>query len=141
MTIQAQVLKLMANLQQELNTSMLLITHDLGIVAEACDSVAVMYAGTIVEYGPVQVVYRNICHPYTVGLFGSLPDLDQDVKRLKPIAGMMPDPSELPEGCPFAPRCQYATEECRQSMPPVEEVEPGHLVACYHKTTGKGVTG
>ena len=138
-TIQAQVLKLMANLKTELNTSMLLITHDLGIVAEACDSVAVMYAGSIVEYGPVQVVYRNICHPYTVGLFGSLPDLDKDTHRLTPIPGMMPDPSELPEGCPFAPRCQYATDECRQAMPPMEEVEPGHLVACYHKREGKGV--
>ena len=132
-TIQAQVLKLIANLKTELNTSMLLITHDLGIVAEACDSVAVMYAGTVVEYGPVQVVYRNICHPYTIGLFGSLPNLDQDVKRLTPIAGMMPDSSELPEGCPFAPRCQFATEECRKEMPPMEEVESGHQVACFHK--------
>lgn len=137
-TIQAQVLKLIANLKTELNTSMLLITHDLGIVAEACDSVAVMYAGTVVEYGPVQVVYRNICHPYTIGLFGSLPNLDQDVKRLTPIAGMMPDSSELPEGCPFAPRCQFATEECRKEMPPMEEVEPGHQVACFHKRDGKG---
>lgn len=137
-TIQAQVLKLIANLKTELNTSMLLITHDLGIVAEACDSVAVMYAGTVVEYGPVQVVYRNICHPYTIGLFGSLPNLDQDVKRLTPIAGMMPDSSELPEGCPFAPRCQFATEECRKEMPPMEEVEPGHQVACFHKREGKG---
>ena len=137
-TIQAQVLKLIANLKTELNTSMLLITHDLGIVAEACDSVAVMYAGTVVEYGPVQVVYRNIRHPYTIGLFGSLPNLDQDVKRLTPIAGMMPDSSELPEGCPFAPRCQFATEECRKEMPPMEEVEPGHQVACFHKRDGKG---
>lgn len=137
-TIQAQVLKLIANLKTELNTSMLLITHDLGIVAEACDSVAVMYAGTVVEYGPVQVVYRNICHPYTIGLFGSLPNLDQDVKRLTPIAGMMPDSSELPEGCPFAPRCQFATEECRKEMPPMEEVESGHQVACFHKREGKG---
>ena len=132
------MLKLIANLKTELNTSMLLITHDLGIVAEACDSVAVMYAGTVVEYGPVQVVYRNIRHPYTIGLFGSLPNLDQDVKRLTPIAGMMPDSSELPEGCPFAPRCQFATEECRKEMPPMEEVEPGHQVACFHKRDGKG---
>ena len=131
-TIQAQVLRLMANLKSELNTSMVLITHDLGIVAEACDSVAVMYAGTVVEYGPVQTVYRNIRHPYTVGLFGSLPSLDRDEKRLQPIAGMMPDPSELPEGCPFAPRCQYADETCRKAFPPMEEIEPGHLVACFH---------
>lgn len=133
-TIQAQVLRLMANLKTELNTSMLLITHDLGIVAEACDSVAVMYAGTVVEYGPVETVYRNICHPYTIGLFGSLPSLDRDEKRLQPIAGMMPDPSELPEGCPFAPRCRYADEVCRKAFPPMEEVEPGHLTACFHRS-------
>jgi len=131
-TIQAQVLDLIRKLNQELNTAMLLITHDLGVVAEVCNKVCVMYAGSVIESGPVQVVYRNICHPYTVGLFGSVPNLDEDTDRLKPIAGMMPDPSELPAGCAFAPRCPYADERCHREKPCAELVEPEHMVACFH---------
>ena len=96
---------------------MLLITHDLGVVAETCDKVAIMYAGEIVEYGTLEDIFDNVHHPYTKGLFDSLPALDQDVHRLQPIDGLMPDPSNLPEGCKFHPRCPYATERCSQRDP------------------------
>lgn len=99
MTIQAQVLELMRKLKAELNTSTILITHDLGVVAEMCDKVAIMYCGMIMEYGTLRDVYKNPAHPYTQGLFDSLPDLDTEVPRLKPIPGMVPDPTELPAGC------------------------------------------
>jgi peptide/nickel transport system ATP-binding protein len=129
-TIQAQVLDLIANLRQERGTSLILITHDLGVVAEVCDKVAIMYAGEIIEYGTLDQIYNRTAHPYTKGLFGSLPDLDSDQERLSPIPGLMPDPSDLPEGCNFAPRCKYCTEECQKKAPPVVEVEPGHIVKC-----------
>ena len=131
-TIQAQVLDLIAGLKQEFNTSMLMITHDLGVVGEVCDKVAVMYAGSVIESGTVRDVYSNMCHPYTIGLFGSVPNLDEDTDRLNPIAGLMPDPSDLPEGCAFCPRCPYATEECKTCKPPLDEVSPGHNVACFN---------
>ena len=137
-TIQAQILELIENLKKEFNTAMLMITHDLGVVSEVCDRVAVMYAGGIVEEGQVDTVYDRPLHPYTTGLFKSLPDLDGDEERLEPIAGMMPDPADLPAGCPFAPRCPVASAACEATRPHVIEAEPGHKVACFnfHKLMG-----
>ncbi len=129
-TIQAQVLELIDNLKKEFNTSMILITHDLGVVAEICDKAAIMYAGEIVEYGTLEHIYNNTKHPYTVGLFESIPNFNEDVRRLKPIKGLMPDPANLPKGCVFAPRCPDATEACTTGDISVIEVEPGHLVKC-----------
>mgnify|MGYP000942043495 FL=1 len=129
-TIQAQVLSLIEKLQKEMDTSMLLITHDLGVVTEICQKAAIMYAGEIVEYGTLEHIYNNTRHPYTIGLFGSLPNFTDNVRRLKPIKGMMSDPSNLPDGCFFAPRCPHATEVCRNGQIPVIELEPGHLVKC-----------
>ena len=129
-TIQAQVLALMNQLKQEFNTAMILITHDLGVVAETCDRVAVMYAGEIVESGTLEDIFDHAAHPYTVGLFQSIPSLDEDVDMLQPIPGLMPDPTDLPTGCKFHPRCPYATERCAQENPPVTECGPGHLVKC-----------
>ena len=130
-TIQAQVLEMMRDLKNRLGTSMLLITHDLGIVAETCDKVAIMYAGEIVEYGDIYQVFENVLHPYTVGLFGSLPSLDKEVRRLSPIEGLMPDPSDLPDGCAFHPRCPYVTDRCLQEKPAYRQAEPGHFVRCH----------
>lgn len=129
-TIQAQVLAMIRNLQKKLQTSMILITHDLGVVAETCDKVAIMYAGEIVEYGTLEQIYHTPTHPYTLGLFGAIPSLNKKVTRLNPIAGMMPDPSNLPKGCAFHPRCQYAGEECRNCHPPIVDIGDGHLVRC-----------
>jgi len=129
-TIQAQVLSLIEKLQKEMDTSMLLITHDLGVVTEICQKAAIMYAGEIVEYGTLEHIYNNTRHPYTIGLFGSLPNFTDNVRRLNPIKGMMSDPSNLPDGCYFAPRCPHATEECLHGKIPVIEPEPGHLVKC-----------
>lgn len=130
-TIQAQVLGLMKKLKDDFNTSMLLITHDLGVVAESCDKVAVVYAGQIVEYGSLVHIFDEVCHPYTIGLFGSLPSLDKDVERLSPIDGLMPDPADLPKGCAFAPRCTKCMEICKTQMPEIIEVSPGHKVRCH----------
>lgn len=129
-TIQAQVLEMMRHLKNESGTSMLLITHDLGVVAETCDKVAIMYAGEIVEYGSLQHIFNEVAHPYTIGLFGSLPSLDKKEDRLKPINGLMPDPTNLPGGCKFAPRCLHADEACRSTCPSLWEIAPGHLVRC-----------
>ena len=129
-TIQAQVLEMMNDLKKKLGTSMLLITHDLGIVAESCDKVAIMYAGQIVEYGLLADIFHHVSHPYTAGLFGSLPSLDKDVDRLKPIQGLMPDPSNLPKGCKFHPRCGQAWDECETIEPELYEIEPGHCARC-----------
>lgn len=129
-TIQAQVLRMMLDLKQRLGTSMILITHDLGIVAETCDKVAIMYAGEIVESGDLPQIFDNTSHPYTKGLFNSIPSLDEDVRRLQPIIGLTPDPTDLPEGCKFHPRCPFATEECRQGEVQTVEIEPGHMVKC-----------
>lgn len=137
-TIQAQVLELINNLREEFGMALLLITHDLGVVAETCDRVMIMYAGRIVEAGSVKKVYKNILHPYTQGLFDSLPRLDVEADRLKPINGMMPDPSDLPQGCVFADRCQFATEECRKKLPEMVEYEEGHFVACHHAGMKEG---
>ncbi|NLM53100.1 MAG: ABC transporter ATP-binding protein, partial [Firmicutes bacterium] len=129
-TIQAQVLDLMQSLKEKLGTSVVLITHDLGVVANTCDSVAVVYAGEIVEYGTVEHIFEHTAHPYTVGLFGSLPKLDTKERRLKPIKGMMPDPTNLPKGCKFYERCPEACKECAEAVPPEVEVAPGHIVKC-----------
>ena len=129
-TIQAQVLELMRQLKVKFNTSMILITHDLGIVAEMCDTVAIMYAGRVVEYANTEKLYANPRHPYTEGLFNSIPDLESDQDRLKIIQGLMPDPTDLPTGCPFHPRCPYARPDCALHTPKMEEVEPGHFAAC-----------
>lgn len=128
-TIQAQVLDLMKRLKEQYDTSMILITHDLGIVAEVCDEVIVMYAGRIVEQGTLEQVFNHTKHPYTEGLFGSLPNINDRKTMLKPIPGLMPDPTELPEGCSFSPRCPYATERCKTQTPRLKMVD-GHLVEC-----------
>jgi peptide/nickel transport system ATP-binding protein len=130
-TIQAQVLELMTELQHKLNTAMLLITHNLGVVAEICTKVAIMYAGHILEKGSLKDVYENTKHPYTKGLFGSIPNLSYKVKRLNPINGLMPDPTDLPKGCPFSPRCPQMYEECEKTMPQNTEITPGHFVRCF----------
>lgn len=129
-TIQAQVLELIEKLKEDFDTSLLLITHDLGVVAELCQKVAIIYAGSIVEYGTLEHVYNNTAHPYTKGLFGAIPSLDEDVDRLKPIPGLMPDPTALPMGCAFSDRCEFASEACNAGPVPVTEIEPGHLVKC-----------
>ena len=129
-TIQAQILDMMRELKNELGTSMLLITHDLGVVAETCDSVAVMYAGEIVEYGSLEDIFDHTLHPYTVSLFGALPSLEKKLDRLQAIAGLMPDPANLPQGCPFHPRCPQADASCEQCAPAYTEVTPGHFVRC-----------
>lgn len=131
-TIQAQVLELMRSLKAELGTSMMLITHDLGVVAETCDKVAIMYAGEIVEYGSLNEVYNDTRHPYTKGLFGSVPSPDRRERRLRPIPGLMPDPTRLPEGCAFHPRCPLATEQCAQSKPPNIFLGGEHVAKCYY---------
>ena len=129
-TIQAQVLEMIKELQEKQKTSMLLITHDLGVVAETCDKVAIMYAGEIVEYGTLEHIFNHVLHPYTKGLFDSLPSLDREARRLHPIDGLMPDPSNLPNGCKFHPRCPYATTECTLREPELIELEPGHFARC-----------
>ncbi len=137
-TIQAQILEMINKLKNDLGTSMLLITHDLGIVAETCDKVAIMYAGEIVESGNLAHIFRNVKHPYTIGLFNAIPSLDKKVERLSPIDGLMPDPTNLPEGCFFSPRCPYATAECHNKHPEMVEIEPGHLVRCLQYEGGAG---
>lgn len=129
-TIQAQVLEMIKNLKKVKNTSMLLITHDLGIVAENCDKVAVIYAGEIVEYGTAEDVIDRPAHPYTIGLFGALPDMDNDAEWLEPIKGLPPDMSKLPTGCAFSPRCPQASEECSQRSVDIVNVGGTHLCRC-----------
>jgi len=138
-TIQDQVLDLMEKLMKERGTSLFLITHDLGVVAEICQKAAIMYAGEIVEYGTLSHIYENTKHPYTVGLFGSVPNLTVDVERLNPIQGLMPDPTNLPLGCVFAPRCPDASAACSAGPLRVTEVEPGHFVRCV-KYYAEGVS-
>jgi len=130
-TIQEQVLELMETLQKDYNTSLLLITHDLGVVAEVCKRVAIMYAGEIVEQGTLEDVYNHTAHPYTVGLFNSIPNFNEDVKRLKPIVGQMPDPAALPKGCHFAARCPDVMAICLEKSPPMIKLSEEHTVKCY----------
>lgn len=137
-TIQAQVLAMMNDLRQRMGTSMILITHDLGIVAQMCDTVAIMYAGEIIEEGTVEDIYSgNMQHPYTTGLFGSLPDLEVKSDRLHPIDGLMPDPTDLPVGCKFSPRCPKCTEKCK-TTPPEFKIVGTHKVACHLFDSVKG---
>ncbi|MCC8059519.1 MAG: ABC transporter ATP-binding protein [Clostridiales bacterium] len=136
-TIQAQVIELMGRLKQDLQTSMILITHDLGVVAEMCDKVGIMYAGEIVESGTLEQIYEGeYHHPYTVGLFNAVPDPDQDTERLTPIEGLMPDPMNLPRGCNFCPRCSRRLDICENIQPEVTEISPGHMIRCH--LFGKG---
>ena len=130
-TIQAQVLDMIRELKRKYNMSMIMITHDLGIVAEICDTVAIVYAGHIVEYGTLEDIFNHTAHPYTVGLFGSLPNMDDRTQRLKPIPGLMPDPTKLPAGCPFCPRCPHATEKCQTVLPELIHIGGEHVVACH----------
>ncbi|WDC84494.1 ABC transporter ATP-binding protein [Caloramator sp. mosi_1] len=129
-TIQAQVLDLMKRLKEEFNTAMILITHDLGVVAEVCDKVAIMYAGEIVESASLEDLFENPKHPYTLGLFGSIPNLEEEVERLNPIKGLMPDPTNLPSGCPFHPRCPKAKDLCKIQVPKTTDLGNGHKVRC-----------
>ncbi|MCD8077372.1 MAG: ABC transporter ATP-binding protein [Lachnospiraceae bacterium] len=137
-TIQAQVLEMMNRLKRELGTSLIMITHDLGIVAEVCDRVAVVYAGEIVEMGTREHIFDNGMHPYTEGVFDSIPSLTGDETRLKPIRGLPPNPADLPKGCKFAPRCPYATEACHANRQELREVEEGHWVRCHRERGGAG---
>ena len=129
-TIQAQVLELMNGLKEKYQTSMVMITHDLGIVAETCDEVAVMYAGRIVEKGTLEDVFKRTKHPYTEGLFNSLPKMNDRSSKLTPIPGLVPDPTVIPEGCAFADRCPYAKESCFTKHPENRWVSDTHMVAC-----------
>lgn len=137
-TIQAQVLDLIANLKERMNSSMLLITHDLGVVGEVCDKVAVIYAGEIVECADKLELFTNPVHPYTKGLFGALPDLSKSVRRLSPIDGLPPDPTVIQSGCAFYPRCPLATEACAQAKVRLSQVKPGHTARCIHLMHGEG---
>lgn len=129
-TIQAQVLNLITELKEQYHMAMIMITHDLGVVADVCDDVAVVYAGEIVEYGSKKQVFNETAHPYTKGLFDALPIMTKHKERLKPIKGLTPNPAQLPEGCKFHPRCPYATEACRKASPELLEVSPGHYTRC-----------
>jgi peptide/nickel transport system ATP-binding protein len=131
-TIQAQVLEMIRSLKTKLNTSMLLITHDLGVVAQNCDYVAIIYAGEIVEYGSLRDVFKNPKHPYTQGLLGSIPSLVRNVKRLKSIKGLMPDPVNLPKGCKFHTRCNYAGDSCAAAKPDLTDIGEEHKVRCIY---------
>jgi peptide/nickel transport system ATP-binding protein len=129
-TIQAQILALMRDLKTSTGVAIILITHDLGVVAEICDHVAVMYAGEIVEYAPVDALFATPQHPYTIGLLGSIPRLDAKAEELAAIEGMVPSMAELPAGCRFAPRCPFVRERCRQASPPLAVVGPSHRSRC-----------
>ncbi|MDY3919088.1 MAG: ABC transporter ATP-binding protein, partial [Candidatus Limivivens sp.] len=129
-TIQAQILELIRDLRERDNASMLLITHDLGVVAQNCDYVGIIYAGELVEYGTVREVYKNPQHPYTKGLLASIPNLVTNVRRLQAIDGLMPDPTNLPKYCKFAERCKYATDECRKGVPETVKLEGTHTARC-----------
>ena len=142
-TIQAQILEMIRDLRERFRTSMLLITHDLGVIAQNCDYVSVIYAGEIVETGTVHDIFRNKLHPYTAGLFSSIPNINEDVERLVPIEGLMPDPTDLPVGCAFCDRCCFATEQCRTEHPHLVNMggeEGNHQVRClrYKETREEG---
>ena len=130
-TIQAQILRLIDELRKKFSTSVLLITHDLGVIAETCDNVAVMYAGHIVEYTDVNTLFRSPLHPYTKGLMKSIPRLDIDTKRLETIKGLVPNLLDIVSGCPFHPRCDYCTKRCTEDLPKLIDVKNNHLVRCH----------
>ena len=131
-TVQAQILELMNDIRERLHTAILLITHDLGVVAEMCDRVVVMYAGEIVEEASTELLFDRTAHPYTEGLLNSMPKLDGPKTRLTSIEGNVPSPAEMPTGCRFHPRCSYATEICREAPPQLVEIEVGHKVRCWY---------
>jgi peptide/nickel transport system ATP-binding protein len=131
-TIQAQILELMKSLLEQYNSSMIMITHDLGVIAEVADRIAVMYAGKIVEYATTRSIFYSPLHPYTFGLLTSIPRLDMEIEKLESIPGVVPDPLHFPEGCKFHPRCTFATEKCRKEEPPLVEIEKNHSVRCWH---------
>lgn len=130
-TIQAQVLEMMRELKVQFNTATLLITHDLGVVAQMCERVAILYAGEIVESGDLQDIFKHTAHPYTEGLLGAIPKIHVREKRLKPIEGLMPDPMAPAPGCAFAERCRYRSQRCEKEHPDIREISPGHLVRCF----------
>lgn len=130
-TIQAQVLELMKNLKKKFNTAMIMITHDLGIVAETCDHVAIMYAGRVVEQADTISLYNDPRHPYTKGLFASIPNVEEERESLAVIPGLPPEPTNMPPGCPFHPRCSHAMERCKVEAPKPVTVSDGHMVACF----------
>jgi peptide/nickel transport system ATP-binding protein len=130
-TIQAQVLKLMRGLKEKFGTSMILITHDIGVAAETCDRIAIVYAGRIVEIADTVSLFSNPSHPYTLGLFSSIPRLGDEKELLDALPGLMPDPANLPAGCPFHPRCREARPECSESVPAMRDSGGGHLLACH----------
>ena len=136
-TIQAQILDMIKALKEKQNTSMILITHDLGVVAEVCERVAVVYAGEIIEYGTKEEIFDYPAHPYTVGLFGSIPKIHEDVEWLDSIPGMPPNPADLPSGCHFHPRCSKCTQPCGEKAPEMVEVRRGHFVRCLNCTEKK----
>ena len=136
-TIQAQILELMKKLQEQYDTSLLMITHNLGIISELCKNVAVMYAGSIIEYGTVREVFKHPMHPYTVGLLGAIPSLDDRRDRLASIAGEVANPYSLPKGCSFNPRCTRQCDKCTQEVPEMIEINPDHHVACWMCTEGR----
>jgi peptide/nickel transport system ATP-binding protein len=139
-TIQAQVLKLINDLREQSRMSMLMITHDLGIVAEVCDTVAIMYAGRIAEYGTLEDIFDHKRHPYTKGLFDSLPDIGNRRAELKPIRGLIPDPVSLPPGCAFHPRCDYVKPECSRQLPAGTRISDTHSVQCHlYNDTGRNM--
>jgi peptide/nickel transport system ATP-binding protein len=137
-TIQAQVLEMINKLKDDFNTSMIMISHNLGVVAEVCDDVGVIYAGEIIEKGGKEAIFDHPTHPYTLGLFKAVPHLYDEEERLSPIAGLPPDPSNLPAGCHFNPRCPLATDECRSEKIALREIEPGHFCRCINVANPEG---
>lgn len=129
-TIQAQVLEMITKLKRDFNTSMIMISHNLGVVAETCDTLAVIYAGEIIESGSKEAIFDHPTHPYTRGLFGAVPSLDEEKERLAPISGLPPNPSNLPEGCHFHPRCPYVMDQCKAEKISLRKVEGDHLCRC-----------
>ena len=137
-TIQAQVLEMMRDLKEKYNTATLLITHDLGVVAQMCERVAIIYAGEIVELGNLHDIFKQTGHPYTEGLLGAIPKINVNERRLSPIEGLMPDPMEVRKGCVFAERCKYAEEKCKNTHPELKEITSGHKVRCFYPDNVKG---
>lgn len=137
-TIQAQILELMRGLKNKYKTAMIMITHDLGVVADICDTVAIMYAGQIVEYGTVEDIFHNHKHPYTEGLFHSIPDIDVEQSKLRVIEGVTPDPTNIPTGCAFHPRCPYAMAQCSKTEPDNRMIGTSHYMKCFLEIEGEG---
>ena len=138
-TIQAQILDLMKELQREYGMALIMITHDMGVIAEMADRVVVMYAGQVVEYGEVHEIFKHPRHPYTYGLLSSIPRLDVEQQKLKSIPGTVPDPLNFPPGCRFHPRCEFAQERCKKEIPQMVEVSPGHYSRCFFWEKLKGL--